>query len=184
MGNHAISKALSHDPRNGRLISSGLLTDQQAKFVEHFSQGVNARQAATIAGYNQPDEAAHRLRRLPHIQRAITEEQTRRIAIDGSQLAWETMQRLMRDEDAPAQVQFQCARWTLEAAGQGLAARAQRAGLATPGGKSLTEMTSGELERYIAEGREALAQSQAVEVAVEIMSQLPVESEPIEPLQG
>ena len=176
-------KQLANHPRTGRLIASGILTDQQRIFVAAFASGLNGTKSAEHAGYQNPRTEAHRLRDLAHIRQAILEEQSRHIALDGAQLAWETMQRLMTNEDVLDQVQFQAARWTLEAAGQGLAARAQRAGLATPGGKSLTEMTSGELERYIAEGREALAQSQAVEVTTEIMSQLPVEA-PIEPPQG
>lgn len=169
----------TNNAKNGRISPTGLLTDQQSAFVKYFSAGLSPRESASLAGYAQPDQAAWSLRQLPHVRHAISETQAQGIQMEGARIAWETMQRLMTNEDAPAQVQFQCARWTLEAAGQGLAARAQKAGLATPGGKSLTEMTSGELERYIAEGREALAQSQAVEVATEIMSQLP-----IEPTQG
>ena len=167
-----LPKSVRQEQITGRIVASGLLTDQQVAFVRHFAAGVAATESARMAGYTHPGEEAYRLRLLPHIRAAVLEEQTRRIHMDGAQLAWETMQRLMSNEETPPQVQYQCARWTLEAAGQGLAARAQRAGQPTPGGKSLHEMTARELEVFISEGRERLAQAAAVEIASEVVERV------------
>jgi hypothetical protein len=64
------------------------------------------------------------------------------------------MSRLMEDGASPPAVQFQAARWVLEASGQGLAARIAERGVEPE--RALAEMSLGELEGFIARGREAL----------------------------
>jgi hypothetical protein len=80
----------------------------------------------------------------------------------------------MEDGGTPPAVQFQAARWVLEAAGQGLAARIAERGVEPE--RALAEMSLGELEGFIARGRSALsALRSAAPPALEVPA-VPVES--------
>ena len=131
------------------------LTEKQAAFVEGVvARGLSAAEAARQAGFVCESEG-WRLTRLPAIQAEIARARAALIAGDGARLAWRTMSRLMEDGGTPPAVQFQAARWVLEASGQGLAARiAERVGEPE---KALAEMSLGELEAFISRGRDALA---------------------------
>jgi len=146
------------------------LTEKQAAFVEGVvARGLSAAEAARQAGFVCESEG-WRLTRLPAIQAEIAKARAALIAGDGARLAWRTMSRLMEDSATPPAVQFSAARWVLEASGQGLAARiAERVGEPE---KALAEMSLGELEAFIARGRDALnglrsAAVSAVPVTVE-----------------
>ena len=117
--------------------------------------GLSAAEAAKRAGFVGENEG-WRLVRIPHVQAAINQARAALIAGDGARLAWRTMARLMEDgAGSPPAVQFQAARWVLEASGQGLAARiAERTGDPE---KALSEMSLGELEGFISRGRAALS---------------------------
>lgn len=147
------------------------LTEKQAAFVGAFvGQGLNATEAAKVAGYAEPRVEGWSLLRVPAVQAEIAKARAALISGDGARLAWRTMSRLMEDGGTPPAVQFQAARWVLEASGQGLAARiAERVGEPE---KALAEMSLGELEAFISRGRDALnglrsAAVSAVPVTVE-----------------
>ena len=159
-GSAARSGSIRNSAR-GRFYGTGQLTESQAEFVEHFVNGSTQTEAARRAGYSSPASEAWRLLRLSHVQDAIEAGFRLAISIEGAQLAWRTMSGLMEDASTPAQVQFQAARWVLEAAGIGLAPRA-RGEASFQSAKPLQEMTHGELETFISEGRAALV-SRAVE---------------------
>ena len=145
------------------------LTEKQAAFVEGVvSRGLSAAQAAREAGFVCESEG-WRLTRLPHVQAEIAKARAALISGDGARLAWGTMERLMKDGGTPPAVQFQAARWVLEASGQGLAARiAERVGEPE---KALAEMSLGELEGFIARGRSALsALRSAAPAALEVQA--------------
>lgn len=146
------------------------LTEKQAAFVAHFvSGGLRQTEAAAAAGYASPREEAWGLTRNPAVQAEIAKARSALIAGDGARLAWRTMSRLMEDgSGSPPAVQFQAARWVLEASGQGLAARIAERGVEPE--RALAEMSLGELEGFIARGRAALgslrsAAAPVVEVA-------------------
>ncbi len=151
------------DPGTGQILTSRGLTEKQATFARLFSAGVNRVEAASIAGYASPDVETHRLLALPHVCAAIRQETERSITMDGAQIAWKTMQNLMTDEDTSAQVRFQAAKWTLEAAGMGLAAKAAQMNLASHD-KPLAEMTVGELERFLADTEKRVKEAQVIEI--------------------
>ena len=131
------------------------LTEKQTAFVEGFvGRGLSAAQAAKEAGFVCESEG-WRLTRVPAVQAAIAQARSALISGDGARLAWRTMARLMEDgSGSPPAVQFQAARWVLEASGQGLAARIAERGVEPE--RALAEMSLGELENFIARGRAAL----------------------------
>ena len=131
------------------------LTEKQAAFVEGYvSGGLSAGEAARRAGFLGEAES-WRLVRIPHVQAAIHAARAALISGDGARLAWRTMSRLMEEgSGSPPAIQFQAARWVLEASGQGLAARIAERGIEPE--RALAEMSLGELEAFIARGREAL----------------------------
>jgi hypothetical protein len=116
---------------------------------------------------------SHRLLSLPHVQAAVQRERQALISSDGARLAWATVEGLMRDPVTPAAVRFQAARWTLEAAGLGLAAQVAKAQGETE--KDLAGMSLGELEAFISRGREALASLKTVHPSA-VIDALPVEA--------
>ena len=132
------------------------LTDKQAAFVDGVTAGgFSAAEAARRAGYASQEEA-YRVQRVPAVQAAIHAARAALISGEGARLAWRTMARLMEDgSGSPPAVQFQAARWVLEASGQGLAARIADRGVEPE--RALAEMSLGELEGFIARGRSALA---------------------------
>lgn len=140
---------------NGTFTGVGALTEQQATFVrEYVKNGGNAQLAVEAAGYSSKIYG-YTLVKLPHIQAAIRAERERAIATEGASIAWATMKDLMQNPKYTGAVKFQAAKWTLEAAGSGLAAH--RAALGLPDNdKPLSEMTLAELDAFMSAGKQAL----------------------------
>lgn len=140
---------------NGTFTGVGALTEQQATFVrEYVKNGGNAQLAVEAAGYSSKIYG-YTLVKLPHIQAAIRAERERAIATEGASIAWATMKDLMQNPKYTGAVKFQAAKWTLEAAGSGLAAH--RAALGLPeNDKPLSEMTLAELDAFMSAGKQAL----------------------------
>jgi hypothetical protein len=132
-----------------------MLTEKQAAFVAGVVSGKSATAAAKEAGYLSDGEG-WRLSRVPEIREAIQKGRCGVIETSGASLAWATVENLMKDAATPAAVRFSAARWTLEAAGVGLAARIAENGGGNPE-KALNELSLKELEEFISRGREALA---------------------------
>jgi hypothetical protein len=141
---------------DGTFTGPAGLTEKQAAFVKAFVElGGTATKAAEVAGYADPRTSSWGLLRLPHIQAAIRAERERTIMTEGASIAWATMKDLMQNPKYTGAVKFQAAKWTLEAAGSGLAAH--RAALGLPDGdKPLSEMTLAELDAFLAAGKQAL----------------------------
>lgn len=140
---------------NGTFTGVGALTEQQATFVRAYVRnGGNAMLASKEAGYSR-ETYGYDVVKLPHIAAAIRAERERAIATEGASIAWATMKDLMQNPKYTGAVKFQAARWTLEAAGSGLAAH--RAALGLPeNDKPLSEMTLAELDAFMSAGKQAL----------------------------
>ena len=154
------------------------MTEKQSAFVEGFvGRGLSAAQAAREAGFVCESEG-WRLTRVPAVQAAIGAARSALISGDGARLAWRTMSRLMEDgAGTPPAVQFQAARWVLEASGQGLAARIAERGVEPE--RALAEMSLGELEGFIARGRAALSGLRSAAAPVVEVAALSVGSAPV-----
>lgn len=141
---------------DGTITGMTGLTEKQGQFVRSYClNGGNATEAARTAGYAQPETRGYELTRLPHVLAAIRAERERSIMAEGASIAWATMRDLMQNPKYTGAVKFQAARWTLEAAGSGLAAH--RAALGLPEtDKPLSEMTLSELDAFMSAGRQAL----------------------------
>lgn len=155
-------RAVAQDRQNlarasdGTIAGSLGLTEKQQVFTRAYTaNGGNATEAARTADYANPEQEGWRLMRLPHVCAAIRAEREKEILTKGAATAWATMQDLMTNARYTGAVKFQAARWTLEAAGSGLAAH--RAALGLPDGdKPLSEMTLDELDAFMRAGRQAL----------------------------
>lgn len=77
----------------------------------------------------------------------------------------------MTSAEVPHNVRFQAAKWTLEAAGQGLAARIADSGTQATD-KPLIEMSLQELEAFIDKGRQTLNSLKDVTPAIPVESQV------------
>ncbi|NCU10913.1 MAG: hypothetical protein GXC70_01915 [Sphingomonadaceae bacterium] len=122
------------------------LTEQQTEFVHHLvTTGCTPTEAARAAGYAVPKQEAYRLTRLSHVQQAIRQERERLISAHGANVAIATLNDIMRDKSAPASARVSASRTMLEAAGL-----FDRNGRDVSTGKTLQEMTHGELTETIA----------------------------------
>ena len=133
------------------------LTEQEVMFVEAYvSNGGNGSQAVKDAGYEQvPTYMQNVLLKKPAVRAAIEAKRDLVIKTNGATVAWAVMNRLMVDPNTPHQVQFQAARWTLEASGHGLSAIAAslQMGLRERN-KSIGELPVSELMEIVERGAE------------------------------
>jgi hypothetical protein len=142
----------------GRLIEG--VNDREAVFIAEYAAGKTKTDAARLAGYANYEQEGARLLKRPAVRAELAKVRAELISGDGARLAWATMEALMQDSLTPSAVRFNAARWTLEAAGLGLAARiADNTGAPE---KALAELSLGELEAFITKGREALAELREV----------------------
>jgi len=153
--------------------ASGTLTDAQKAFVEAFcSNGGDAKDASRQAGY-EGHHAPARLLSLPNVRHSIRETLQRKVLGEGASLAWGTIMHLMSDASTPSAVRFQCARWTLEAGGIGVARND-----ATTDGKTLAELSLSELEELVRSGRDAVASLSVIELTDEKQANDSTDSNP------
>jgi hypothetical protein len=143
-------KKTDKDQWKGGLIvrhepEGGLLSEQQLMFVEAYvGNGGNAKAAAEAVGYDGSNGAA--LLKNHKVREAIEIYRDTEIKTKGATKAWAVMNRLLDDPATPAQVQFQAARWTLEASGHGLSAVAAALAVGNRGKKDLQDMSVSELQ--------------------------------------
>lgn len=155
----------------GRLVSGGELTEKQKVFIcAYVANGGKGAEAAREAQYSDPGRDAWGLVRQPHIQQAIHTERERVLFTEMASEAMGTMRYLNKEGGKGDQVRFQAAKWTLEAVGHGLAARAVASGM-MDSDKPLAEMTLGELEKFITESEKRLKQARVVEVVTQTVAQ-------------
>jgi hypothetical protein len=143
-------KKTDKDQWKGGLIvrhepEGGLLSEQQLMFVEAYvANGGNAKVAAEAVGYDGSNGSA--LLKNHKVREAIEIHRDTEIKTKGATKAWAVMNRLLDDPATPAQVQFQAARWTLEASGHGLSAVAAALAVGNRGKKDLQDMSVSELQ--------------------------------------
>ena len=150
-----------------------VLNPQELAFCEQYVRnGGNAAQAVRDAGYTcAPENAKQQGREMlsrPKIREQIESYRDLEIKTMGATKAWSVINRLMEDPATPAQVQFQAARWTLEASGHGLSAVAASLHLGLQRSKkNFQEMTLEELEGFVERGRRTFdSMNQAVKTVV------------------
>jgi len=142
-------KQTDKDQWKGGLIvrqeAEGSVSEQQMAFIEAYvANGGNAMIAAKSAGYDPSNGSA--LLKNHKVREAIEIYRDTDIKTKGATKAWAVMNRLLDDPATPAQVQFQAARWTLEASGHGLSAVAAALAVGNRGKKDLQDMSVSELQ--------------------------------------
>ena len=134
--------------QGGRIVGTHGLTDRQRAFVRaYIANGANATDAASQAGYSNPESEGWRLRQLPHIIAAIHAEIARTIGDDLASLAVGVVRDILRDPAAPLKLRLDAAKTALDRAGY-IAPKA--ADPAAPAEKPKSEMTLAELEAELA----------------------------------
>lgn len=133
-------------------VTSGLTEKQRAFVLAYVANGGIATQAAETAGYAVPHTEGWRLMNIPQIRDAIHAEQSRVIECDLATLGVKVIKDLMTNEDTPAHVRFQAARFALESAGHGAASAPVAPGADRP----FIEMDIVELTEFATRGREAI----------------------------
>lgn len=129
------------------------LTDQQAKFVEHFvALNGNASEAARRAGYAEASSrtSAYRLVRTPEVQEAIRERMAVTLATLGHK-ALGVIEQILDDPKAPPGVRLDAAKTALDRCG--FPALRSPEPIGSTGGKQLVEMSIAELEAFVANGQ-------------------------------
>jgi hypothetical protein len=129
------------------------LSAQQEKFVEQLVIGNTQTEAARIAGYQFPDQAAYRLVRLPKIAREIRDRSEALLLTRGAVVGVNTLIKIAENEKAPAAARVQAANSLLDRAGIGKKETKSANSLST---KPIGEMDLSELDAFIKAGTEAL----------------------------
>ena len=120
-------------------------TEQQKDFVHHLVAGrVTATEAARLAGYGSPKQAAYVLTRNPAVSLLLRQERQTLYQGELASLSADTLKQVMIDPDAPASAKVSAARTALELAGD-LGPNAKD----NASGRSLAEMTPEELSSMI-----------------------------------
>jgi len=94
------------------------LTEMQAAFVRHVSEGVEPNQAVTLAGYGTSNiySRAHELLRAPRVLAAIHTE-VRRKLVAVAPIALAVIERLVKDDTTPPKIRLDAAKTLLDRAG-------------------------------------------------------------------
>jgi hypothetical protein len=94
------------------------LTEMQAQFVRHVSEGIDPNQAFALAGCGTSNASsrAHALLRAPHVLAAIHSE-VRRKLVAGAPIALSVIERLVKDETTPPKIRLDAAKTLLDRAG-------------------------------------------------------------------
>lgn len=135
-------------------------TERQQAFIFNYLSGLDQTNAARRAGYSQPEQAGWQQLRRPRVAAYIRAEQARKLATDGVRVGINTLLSIAQDEAAPKAARVQAANSLLDRAG--LTARVAEAAQGLHE-RPLSEMTIHELQAVVAEERERLANSQAIE---------------------
>ena len=127
------------------MIRQRKATEQQKGFVTYLvAENKNPTEAARLAGYSYPKQAAYELTRNPSVIMLIRQARQTVYQTDLANLAADTLRGVMIDPDAPASARVSAARTALELAGD-----LNKGGDAASDGRSLAEMTPDELASMI-----------------------------------
>ena len=130
------------------------LTSKQRRWVEAKAQGMNATEAARVAGYADKSYQAIRTQasrnnKLPAVREAMHAAREELIHGDLSKIALRTLGEIMQDQDAPAPARVSASKWVLEAAGHGLEAAKLLARIGDGDEKSVSQLSAADLERLV-----------------------------------
>ena len=151
-GGSAMAGGVITQDGRGRFRGTAELTDKQRLFVEaYLANGAKRKLAAISAGYTNPETEGWRMMKNPAVLQAIREGREELISGEMSGIAMGTLKQIMLDTAAPPAARVAAAKWTLEAAGHGIAAQAlkQRGGLDLTD-KNLSDMSLAEIEELVA----------------------------------
>ena len=127
------------------LIRVRKASDQQKEFVRYLvADNKNATEAARLAGYSFPKQAAYELTRNPSVMLLIRQARQTVYQTDLATLGAETLKQVMLDPDAPASAKVSAARTSLELAGD-LSKNAD----GSIDGRQLAELTQDQLASMI-----------------------------------
>ena len=127
------------------MIRQRKATEQQKNFVTYLvAENKKPTEAARLAGYSYPSQAAYELSRNPAIMLLIRQARQTLYQTDLANLAADTLRNVMIDPDAPASAKVSAARTTLELSGD-----LNKSGDGSADGRSLAEMTPDQLASMI-----------------------------------
>lgn len=127
------------------MIRQKSATEQQKKFVTYLVvENKNRTEAARLAGYAYPKQAAYELTKNPAVVSLIRQQRQTLYQTDLANLAADTLRNVMIDPDSPASAKVSAARTTLELSGD-----LNKAGDGALDGRSLAELTPDELGSMI-----------------------------------
>lgn len=127
------------------MIRQRKATEQQKNFVTYLvAENKRPTEAARLAGYSYPAQAAYELSRNPSVILLIRQARQTVYQTDLANLAADTLRGVMIDPDAPASARVSAARTALELSGD-----LNKGGDAAADGRSLAEMTPDELASMI-----------------------------------
>ena len=142
--------AVQLDWETARAAAVGMIrqrqaTDQQKGFVNYLvAENKKPTEAARLAGYAYPKQAAYELTRNPSVMLLIRQARQTLYQTDLANLAADTLRVVMVDPDAPASAKVSAARTALELAGD-----LNKNGDGAADGRSLAEMTPDQLASMI-----------------------------------
>ena len=127
------------------LIRQRKATEQQKQFVSYLvAENKKPTEAARLAGYAFPKQAAYELTKNPSVMLLIRQHRQTLYQTDLANLAADTLRVVMVDPDAPASARVSAARTALELAGD-----LSKNQDGSSDGRSLAEMTPDELASMI-----------------------------------
>lgn len=130
--------------------------DRQAKFVDLVVAGLSLREAARQVGY--AENGATTIAHLPAVRAAIMARVMNRLQTVHAPAATELLGRIMRDKDELTANRIKCAQLLMDRAGL---VPPKAAEPEAPNQKDAAEMTTREIEEFVAKAQAQLAQRQA-----------------------
>lgn len=165
------SNVVEHSKTDGRFRGTDNLTPKQEAFITAYvANGGKQQEAAREAGYATPRVDGWKLLTNPAIQKAV-QERINQAVTQGQVVAWGVMQELMMDPTVQPATRFAASKWTLEASGHGLEAAKLKAKIGLEGHKSMSDMTTDELELHVANLAAAIQAKKDCEGAIEAESE-------------
>lgn len=132
------------------------INDRQRQFVELVSAGLSLRRAARQVGYSEM--GAGTLARQPHVRAAILARMQNRLQLVHAPIAFEVVASIMRDKDALHANRLKAAQILLDRAGF---VPPKPIEPEAPNAKDHAEMTTREIEDFIAKAQREIASRQA-----------------------
>ena len=129
--------------------------EMQTEIVRHVGAGRELAEAASLAGYTFPEDAAALFRRDPRFALSLHQEMQRRIAIEGAPLSLGLLLTVVKDGTADPRLRVVAARDLIDRAGH-IAPKAMESAVRDRV-KDPHEMTTEELRDFVDAGEAELA---------------------------